>query len=602
MTEAAQRLLHLGLCLVEAFRRGIVGRAGDVEIAHVPSREHVQVQMRDLDARDQQTRAGRVPRVPNGLSDPLGDGGQLRELDAVHVLPVVDLLAGHDKRVAGSDRGDGQKSDDVVVFPDEPAGQPARDDRAEYRSHVPQASRTEDRAATVLPARPASCADTQSWYTGNWQFQTSGAAGWGGKVRPMNPQAGASTLPEEANVTRPVLDIVVPVYNEEADLAACVHRLHAHLREFVPMRARITIADNASTDATLEVANELADSYDDVQVVHLDRKGRGRALRAVWEASDAEVVAYMDVDLSTDLNALLPLVAPLVSGHSDIAIGTRLAKASRVVRGPKREFISRSYNLILRTSLRARFSDAQCGFKAMRSDVARKLLPLVEDGEWFFDTELLVIAERADLRIHEVPVDWVDDPDSRVDIADTARKDLRGIWRLGRALTTGALPLDDLRKAVGREPLVPGVPLGMVGQLVRFAIIGVLSTVAYALLYLALHSAVGPFAANFIALLVTAVANTAANRAFTFGVRGRNGVARHQLQGLLIFGFGLLSTSGSLLVLHAVLPSPSRHLDLIVLVVANLVATLTRFLGLRLVFRKAGAAEAAAQHRVAAAS
>src|SRR5439155_19696948 len=165
---------------------------------------------------------------------------------------------------------------------------------------------------------------------------------------------------------------------------------------------------------------------------HPDAKGRGRALRAAWSASRATVVAYMDVDLSTDLGALLPLVAPLLSGHSDVAIGTRLASGARVVRGPKRELISRSYNLILRTTLRANFSDAQCGFKAMRADVARALLPLVEDEGWFFDTELLVLTEHNGLRIHEVPVDWVDDPVSRVDIVSTAADDLRGVWRLLR--------------------------------------------------------------------------------------------------------------------------------------------------------------------------
>ena len=156
-------------------------------------------------------------------------------------------------------------------------------------------------------------------------------------------------------------------------------------------------------------------------MLHLAEKGRGRALKQVWSASDAPVLAYMDVDLSTDLHALLPLVAPLLSGHSDLAIGTRLARGSRVVRGPKREFISRCYNLLLRGTLRRGFSDAQCGFKAIRTDVAAQLLPLVEDTGWFFDTELLVLAERAGLRIHEVPVDWVDDPDSRVDIVADRR-------------------------------------------------------------------------------------------------------------------------------------------------------------------------------------
>lgn len=386
----------------------------------------------------------------------------------------------------------------------------------------------------------------------------------------------------------PVLDVVIPVHNEEADLGGCVRRLHAYLGDGFPFPTRITIADNASTDATLAVAHALAGALDRVRVVHLDAKGRGRALRAVWEQSDAQVVAYMDVDLSTDLNALLPLVAPLVSGHSDLAIGTRLSASARVVRGPKREFISRCYNLILRTALRTRFSDAQCGFKAVRTEVARGLLPLVRDGEWFFDTELLVLAERAGLRIHEVPVDWIDDPDSRVDIVDTARKDLLGIGRLARALATGALPLDELRAALGREPLVPGVPLGMVGQLVRFALIGVLSTVAYLLLYLMLQPVTGPQGANFLALLLTAVGNTAANRAWTFGVRGATGMVTHQFQGLLIFTLGLALTSGSLFALHHGAPGAPIALELVVLVLANLVATLIRFVGLRWVFRKAG--------------
>ncbi|WP_225726101.1 MULTISPECIES: bifunctional glycosyltransferase family 2/GtrA family protein [unclassified Nocardia] len=403
----------------------------------------------------------------------------------------------------------------------------------------------------------------------------------------------AATATHRAESTKPVitpvLDVVIPVYNEEADLGVCVRRLHEYLRDGFPFPARITIADNASTDATLQVANLLADEFENVRVVHLDAKGRGRALRAVWEHSDAQVVAYMDVDLSTDLNALLPLVAPLITGHSDLATGTRLSSSSRVVRGPKREFISRCYNLLLKASLQARFSDAQCGFKAMRSEVARQLLPLVRDGEWFFDTELLVLAERAGLRIHEVPVDWIDDPDSRVDIVDTARKDLLGIGRLLRALYTGALPLDELRRAVGREPLVPGVPLGMVGQLVRFAIVGVLSTLAYLLLYLVLQPFTGAQAANFLALLTTAIANTAANRAFTFGVRGSANVVSHQFQGLLIFGFGLALTSGSLFALHHWAPAAEVHLELFVLVLANLLATLLRFVGLRWVFRNAGA-------------
>jgi putative flippase GtrA len=381
-----------------------------------------------------------------------------------------------------------------------------------------------------------------------------------------------------------VLDIVIPVYNEEVDLPGSVRRLHRYVATEVPYPARITLADNASTDNTLAVAYKLARELDDVEVIHLDAKGRGGALRAAWMSSPADVVAYMDVDLSTGLSALMPLVAPLISGHSDVAIGSRLAASSRVVRGPKREFMSRSYNLILRGALGTKFSDAQCGFKAVRADVARQLLPLITDAGWFFDTELLVIAERAGLRIHEVPVDWVDDPDSRVDIVHTAINDLKGCWRVGRALATGALPMRELQRSLGREPLVPGVPHGMVGQMVRFGIVGVASTVAYALLYLLLHPTMGAQAANLTALLLTAIGNTAANRAFTFGIRGRSGAARHQFHGLLVFAFGLAMTSGSLFLLHRFDPTVDKLVELSVLVVANLVATIIRFVALRSVF------------------
>src|SRR5689334_914112 len=251
----------------------------------------------------------------------------------------------------------------------------------------------------------------------------------------------------------PVLDVVVPVYNEERDLGPCVRRLHSYLAEHLPYRFRITIADNASTDDTPAVARRLSEEFAHVVHLRLEAKGRGRALRAAWTGSDAPVLAYMDVDLSTDLAAVLPLVAPLISGHSDLAIGTRLARGSRVVRGPKREFISRGYNLLLRRTLQARFSDAQCGFKAIRADVAQRLLPLVEDTGGCFETAMRELAERARLRIHDVPVDWVDHPDSSVDIAATAAADLKGILRLGRALGTGRLPLAALREQLGRNPL-----------------------------------------------------------------------------------------------------------------------------------------------------
>jgi putative flippase GtrA len=377
----------------------------------------------------------------------------------------------------------------------------------------------------------------------------------------------------------PTLDVVVPVHDEEADLEPCLRRLHDYLSA-LPWSFRITVAENASTDGTLAVAQRVAAELPGIEVKVLLEPGRGRALREVWLGSDAPVLVYMDVDLSTDLAALLPLVAPLISGHSDLAIGTRLSRSSRVVRGLKREVISRGYNLLLRGALATSLSDAQCGFKAIRGDVAQRLLPLVEDTGWFFDTELLVLAERSGLRIHEVPVDWIDDPDSRVDIVKTAKADLAGIARMLRAFATGRLPVAELRAQIGRQPLpdpVPGVPAGLVAQLLRFAVIGVLSTLAYMLLFLVLHPALGAQVANFTALLLTAIANTAANRRITFGVRGSTGAAVQHAQGLVVFGIGLALTSGSLAVLHAVAPGASRTAELLLLVAANAAATLLRF-------------------------
>jgi glycosyltransferase involved in cell wall biosynthesis len=352
--------------------------------------------------------------------------------------------------------------------------------------------------------------------------------------------------------SRSQVDIVVPVYNEATALEPSILRLHEYLSASFPFTWRIVVADNASTDATPEIAAALARRLPDLEVLRIDEKGRGRALRAAWSESRAEVVCYMDVDLSTDLRALLPLVAPLLSGHSDVAIGSRLAAGARVSRGPRRELISRTYNHILHATLRVGFSDAQCGFKAVRRAAAAPLLAAVKDDGWFFDTELLVQAERRGLRIHEVPVDWVDDPDSRVDVVATALGDLRGVARL-----------------LATWPVA------------RFMAIGVVSTIAYALLYLVLHGPLGAQGANLLALSLTAVANTAANRRLTFGVRGRERLVRQHVGGAIVFALTLGLTGGALAVLHGVEAHPSRVLELAVLVGSGLCATVTRYFGLR---------------------
>jgi putative flippase GtrA len=380
------------------------------------------------------------------------------------------------------------------------------------------------------------------------------------------------------------VEIVVPVRDEERDLGPGIRRLAAYLSQRFPFRAVVTIADNGSADGTWAVAQALAGELDGVRAVRLAQAGRGHALRTAWSASPAEVLAYMDVDLSTDLNALLPLAAPLLSGHSDLAIGTRLARGARVVRGPRRELISRCYNVLLHAALGTGFSDAQCGFKAIRADKARLLLPLTRDTGWFFDSELLVLAERAGLRIHEIPVDWIDDPDSRVRVVPTALADLRGIARLRWRLCRGTLPVPRLG---GTVPAGQGPPGSLGGQLARFLAVGGASTVAYVLLYFALRTGLAAQPANAISLLVTALLNTAVNRRVTFGIRGRPDLARHQAQGLLAFAAGLALTSAALAALHAAVPRPARITEVTVLVAASLAATALRFvLYRRWVFRR----------------
>ncbi|MFN8034696.1 MAG: glycosyltransferase [Acidimicrobiia bacterium] len=349
--------------------------------------------------------------------------------------------------------------------------------------------------------------------------------------------SGATGTP---GVQGPAVDVVLPVYDEEQTLDRSVRILHAYLSERFPFTWRITIADNASTDGTWPIARRLAAELDGVRALHLDRKGRGLALRTVWANSDAPVVAYMDVDLSTDLDALLPLVAPLLSGHSDVAIGSRLASGSAVARFPKRELVSRTYNAILRVCFASRFRDAQCGFKAVRSDIARRLLPGIEDDGWFFDTELLLVAEHNDLRIHEVPVDWVDDPDSRVHVAGTAWHDLRGAARMARTFLSGRgrVELGDMARRPPDDDFGRG--------LVTFGIVGLVSTVISLAVFLLTRSALGAIGANALAVSTTFVANTWAHARYS-AHRARPGWSA----AFALYAVSLLLTSGALALVAA---------------------------------------------------
>jgi glycosyltransferase involved in cell wall biosynthesis len=362
------------------------------------------------------------------------------------------------------------------------------------------------------------------------------------------------------------VEIVVPVYNEVAQLEERITALRTFLDESFPFRALVTIVDNASTDDTFSVASRIASSRAGVAAMHLPRKGRGYALRAAWSTSEAPVVAYMDVDLSTSLQALLPLVAPLLSGHRDVTIGSRLASGAHVVRGPKRELISRAYNLLLKLTLRGRFSDAQCGFKALRRDAAQKLLPLVEDNEWFFDTELLVTAERLGLRIGEVPVDWVDDPDSRVDIVSTATDDLRGVWRMMFRRPKG------LRRIRSNEVTSD--------QLLRFAGVGVVSTLGYLFLFVAWRPLIGAFGANAVAMAIATLFNTAVHRELSSTTDGRSRRGRLLAVAGGAYAVSLAFTTLGLLVAQWVAPGALLP-ELVAITVANMVAAVFRFAVLR---------------------
>jgi len=228
------------------------------------------------------------------------------------------------------------------------------------------------------------------------------------------------------------VDVVVPVYNEESDLPKSIPVLRDFLAgDAFPYQWRIVIADNASTDNTPAVGRMLEDSAGgQVAYVRIERKGRGFALKQTWLASSMDIVSYMDVDLSTGLNAFPALIGAIAAGGYDIAVGSRLAAGSRINRSLKRRILTHGYNTMIKAMFLTRFSDAQCGFKAISREAAKQIVPLIEDNNWFFDTELLILGEKLGYRVKDVPVEWVEDPDTRVKIGATVMEDVRGLLRL----------------------------------------------------------------------------------------------------------------------------------------------------------------------------
>jgi len=228
------------------------------------------------------------------------------------------------------------------------------------------------------------------------------------------------------------LDIVIPVLNEEQTLENSVETLMSFCEENIGTYDWvITVADNGSTDRTLRIARTLSKKYSKVQYVRLEERGRGRALKKAWGQSESKILAYMDVDLSTDLSSLPDCLDAVNNSKTQIAVGSRLVSGSDVVgRSFKREFISRSYSLLFRIMFMVSFKDAQCGFKVVSKRVVKEIVPLVKNDNWFFDTELLILAEKNGYSILEIPIRWVDDPSSKVNIIKTAIEDVKGLIRL----------------------------------------------------------------------------------------------------------------------------------------------------------------------------
>lgn len=241
-----------------------------------------------------------------------------------------------------------------------------------------------------------------------------------------------------------LVDVVIPVLNEAHVLQQSVQTVRKFLTAHLPCRWRVVVVDNGSSDGTDAIARQLSHQYTDVRFVHLPQRGRGRALRHAWTQSDADIMCYTDVDLSTELAALPKMVQAIAADGFDLATGSRLLPQSKTTRSPKREFISRCYNLFVKGVLWTSFSDAQCGFKAISRTACADLVPSVQDQGWFFDTELLTLAEKRGYRIADLPVRWIEDDDSRVKIVKTAWDDIKGVCRV--------------RWTLWRERLAPSAP------------------------------------------------------------------------------------------------------------------------------------------------
>ena len=375
-----------------------------------------------------------------------------------------------------------------------------------------------------------------------------------------------------------MVDVVVPVHNDAEALNTCVPRLRDHLVGSVPLPWRITIVDSASTDGTWQAAQDLADRFSGVTAMRLEVEGRGRAVRAAWEASEASVLAYVDVHLSADLKAFLPLVAPLLSGHSDVAVGSRFSRNARMVHSPGRGLNSRGYSRLLTLALGTRVRDTQCGFKAVRADVARVLLPAVRDNTGFFDTEFLVLAERLGLRIAELPVDWTGSPDAPASGTPVARHDLRGMWRLTRTLWLRRVNVE-LGESVPRRR-----PVGNANAVFWFVRLALCCAALHLAGFLALHPALGAYWANGLMLTTVTLVCGCANRRYSHGRRAYVASRYRGVKAIAAYAGSLVGATAVLKILFLSTVTPSLTLQA---TIATLIAVLIISLRLSFIFERA---------------
>lgn len=225
------------------------------------------------------------------------------------------------------------------------------------------------------------------------------------------------------------LEIAIPVLNEEEHLEKQIIKINNFLNDNFPkLLISIVIADNGSCDKTLEIAKILS-SKENIRYVTTDKKGVGRALKKAWFSSDAEFVGYMDLDLATDINCLKKIIREFSLEKYPIINGSRYLYSSKIInRKFHRAFISRIFNIILKILFSTKITDGMIGFKFFKRDIVKTLFNngAISDG-WIFCTELLLVGEKLQIKIKEIPVIWEDDQSSKVKIINLTAEYLKAL-------------------------------------------------------------------------------------------------------------------------------------------------------------------------------